>query len=54
MKYSMIQIQPETHQLLKAYCDKHGYKITAIADKIIKKHIQSQPTIEEENKTKTI
>jgi hypothetical protein len=50
MKYSMIQIPPETHQLLKAYCDEHGYKITAIVDKIIKKHIQPPPTLTEEKK----
>jgi len=56
MKYSMIQIQPETHKLLKEYCDEHGYKISAIVDKIIKKHIQPEPTIVEvkkNNKTKT-
>lgn len=55
MKYSMIQIQPETHQLLKEYCAEHGYKISAIVDKIIKKHIQPEPTIVEvkqNNKTK--
>jgi hypothetical protein len=52
----MIQIQPETHQLLKEYCNEHGYKISAIVDKIIKKHIEPQPTIVEvkqNNKTKT-
>ena len=49
MKYSMIQISPETHELLKAYCDEHGYKITAIVDKIIKKHIQP-PILAEEKR----
>jgi hypothetical protein len=54
MKYSMIQIPPETHQLLKEYCNEHGYKITAIVDKIIKKHIQPQPILAEaKDKTKT-
>jgi len=56
MKYSMIQIQPETHKLLKEYCDEHGYKISAIVDKIIKKHIQPEPTtveVKKNNKTKT-
>ena len=48
MKYSMIQIQQETHQLLKAYCDEHGYKISAIVDKIIKKHI-SEETVKEDH-----
>ena len=46
MKYSMIQISPETHELLKEYCDEHGYKITAI--EIIKKHIQPSPKITED------
>jgi uncharacterized linocin/CFP29 family protein len=48
MKYSMIQISPETHELLKEYCDEHGYKISAIVDKIIKKHIQPSPKITED------
>jgi len=52
MKYSMIQIQPETHQLLKAYCDEHGYKISAIVDKIIKKHISEETVKEDHTKSK--
>lgn len=38
-----VQITEETHQLLKEYCDEHGYKMSFIVDKIIKNYIQPLP-----------
>ena len=38
-----VQITEETHQLLKKYCDGHGYKMSFIVDKIIKNYIQPLP-----------
>lgn len=39
MKYAMLQIKKETHELLKGYCDKHGFKMGSLVENLIKKHI---------------
>ena len=39
MKYAMLQIKKETHELLKDYCEEHGFKMSSLVDKLIKKHI---------------
>lgn len=39
MKYAMLQLNRETHTLLKSYCEEHGLKMNSLVDKLIKKHI---------------
>lgn len=39
MKYSMLQIKKETHELLKQYCEEHGFKMGSLVENLIKKHI---------------
>jgi hypothetical protein len=39
MKYAMIQIKKETHELLKNYCEEHGFKIGSLVENLVKKHI---------------
>lgn len=35
----MLQLNKETHALLKSYCEEHGFKMSSLVDKLIKKHI---------------
>lgn len=35
----MLQLNKETHILLKSYCEEHGFKMSSLVDKLIKKHI---------------
>ncbi len=39
MKYAMLQIKKETHELLKTYCEEHGFKMGSLVENLIKKHI---------------
>jgi len=39
-EWALIQVTKETHELLKAYCDHHGFKISALASNIIKQYIK--------------
>ena len=39
MKYSMLQIKKETHELLKKYCEEHGFKMGSLVENLIKKHV---------------
>jgi len=39
MKYSMLQIKKETHELLKQYCEEHGFKMGSLVENLIKKHV---------------
>jgi hypothetical protein len=43
--WALLQIRKETHEMLKAHCELHGFKMSALASNIIKeyikKHIQS-------------
>ena len=39
MKYAMLQIKKETHELLKDYCEEHGFKMGSLVENLIKKHI---------------
>ena len=39
MKYAMLQIKKETHELLKQYCEEHGFKMGSLVENLIKKHI---------------
>jgi hypothetical protein len=48
MKYAMLQIKKDTHELLKTYCEEHGFKMGSLVENLIKKHIgvtKTQPTI---------
>jgi hypothetical protein len=38
--WALIQVTKETHEMLKAYCDQHGFKISALASNIIKQYIK--------------
>jgi hypothetical protein len=35
----MIQIKKETHELLKNYCEEHGFKMGSLVENLIKKHV---------------
>jgi hypothetical protein len=39
-KYAIIQVPRETHNILKEYCEYHGYKQGALVSNIIKQHIK--------------
>jgi len=39
MKYAMLQIKKETHELLKMYCEEHGFKMGSLVENLIKKHV---------------
>ncbi len=39
MKYSMLQIKKETHELLKNYCEEQGFKMGSLVENLIKKHV---------------
>ena len=39
MKQAMLQIKKETHELLKNYCQEHGYKMRSLVENLIKKHL---------------
>jgi len=38
-EYAMVQLPAEVHQILKAYCDKHGFKISGLISALVKQHI---------------
>lgn len=38
--YKMIMIRKEVHADLKDYCDRHGYKMSALVSNLIKKAIK--------------
>jgi hypothetical protein len=35
----MLQIKKETHELLKNYCEEHGFKMGSLVENLIKKHV---------------
>jgi len=35
----MLQIKKETHELLKEYCEEHGFKMGSLVENLIKKHV---------------
>jgi len=39
-KYGLIQTPIAVHAELKAYCDKHGFKISALTANIIRKYLK--------------
>jgi hypothetical protein len=39
MKQAMLQIKKETPELLKNYCQEHGYKMGSLVENLIKKHV---------------
>lgn len=39
MKYAMLQIKKDTHELLKEYCYEHGFKMGSLVENLIKKHV---------------
>jgi hypothetical protein len=40
-KYAMIQIDADTHQLLKGFCKEKGYKISGLIETLIKEKVES-------------
>ena len=41
-KYALIQIPIEVHELLKTYCDKHGFKIGKFTANLNRKAIKNE------------
>lgn len=46
-KYAIIQIKTEVHELLKDFCNSHGYKISGLVESLIKEKIKSIQTNKE-------
>lgn len=44
-KYKMIQVSEETHQMIKDYCDMHGFKITGFISALVKKTIRKNEKV---------
>jgi len=44
-----LKITPNTHKILKSYCEKHGYKMFAFVEKIIKEKCKGPIDIYQEN-----
>jgi predicted DNA-binding protein len=38
-KYAMVQLPKETHDLLKKYCEQHGFTQSGLVSAIIKQYI---------------
>jgi hypothetical protein len=38
-EYAMVQLPAEVHQMLKAYCDRHGFKISGLISALVKQYI---------------
>ena len=41
-QYGMIQVSAETHQLLKNYCEHHGFKLGGFVEAVIKQYIKGK------------
>jgi len=39
-KYKMLQLPEETHRLLKEYCNKHGFIMSALITKLVRNEIK--------------
>jgi len=39
MKYAMLQIKKETHELLQDYCKEHGFKLSGLVESLIKQRV---------------
>jgi hypothetical protein len=40
-EYAMIQIDKETHSLLKQFCRERGYKISGLVENLIRERIKT-------------
>jgi len=45
LKIKNIKISPESHEILKTYCNKHGYKIHKFLEKLIKENCEEKKDI---------
>jgi hypothetical protein len=54
MAYAMLQIKKETHEILKKYCEEHGFKMGSLVENLIRKHvgIEKPKPIKSESKIK--
>jgi predicted DNA-binding protein len=41
-KYKMLQLPEETHQMLKEYCEHHGFTMSGFVSAIIKQTIKGK------------
>jgi hypothetical protein len=41
-KYAMVQLPKEVHKELKEYCNRHGFKISALLSNIIRQYIKKK------------
>ena len=41
-KYKMLQIPEETHKLLKEYCSKHGFIMSALVAKLVREQVKKK------------
>ncbi len=38
-RFKPVNVRPEVHEELKQFCDEHGFKLSGIAEKGIKKYM---------------
>jgi hypothetical protein len=41
-KYKMLQLPEETHRLLKEYCAKHGFIMSALISKLVREQVKKK------------
>lgn len=48
-RYKMIQIDEETHAVLKEFCEERGYKISGLIRSLVKEKIRSSKKVASKN-----
>lgn len=43
-KYTTLQVKKEVHNELVDFCERHGYKISGLVEKLIKERIHNDPS----------
>ena len=41
-KYKMLQLQEETHRLLKEYCNRHGFVMSSLIAKLVREQVKKK------------
>jgi|APGre2960657373_1045057.scaffolds.fasta_scaffold125834_2 hypothetical protein len=41
-KYKMIQVPEETHRILKEYCNRHGFIMSALISKLVREQVKKK------------
>jgi hypothetical protein len=41
-KYKMLQIPEDTHRMLKEYCTRHGFIMSALVSKLVREQVKKK------------